>query len=29
LTIERAGLVPDASKKAVDAILAEHLAGRK
>lgn len=29
LTIERAGLVPDASKQAVDAILAEHLAGRE
>ena len=29
LTIERAGLVPDGNKNAVDAILAEHLAGGK
>ena len=29
LTIQRAGLVPDGNKNAVDAILAEHLAGGK
>lgn len=29
LTIEQAGLVPDGRKDAIDAILAEHLAGRK
>ena len=29
LTIERAGLIPDANKNAVDAVLAEHLAGGK
>jgi uncharacterized protein (DUF342 family) len=29
MTIERAGLIPDGNKNAVDAILAEHLAGGK